>query len=44
MVFLFVGETPGPWAVAGGVIVIAAVVVYSALEANRAGLTGWNVD
>jgi drug/metabolite transporter (DMT)-like permease len=34
-VFLFVGESPGPWAVAGGVIVIAAVVVYSALEARK---------
>jgi len=43
-VFLFVGEAPGPWAVAGGVIVIAAVVVYSALEAKQGRADRVNVE
>jgi drug/metabolite transporter (DMT)-like permease len=34
-VFLFVGEAPGPWAIAGGTIVIATVATYSLLEARR---------
>ena len=43
-VFLFVGEAPGPWAVAGGVIVIAAVVVYSALDAKQGRADRVNVE
>ncbi|HQL82758.1 MAG TPA: EamA family transporter, partial [Spirochaetota bacterium] len=37
-VFMFMGESPGPWAIAGAAIVIAAVAVYSALESSRKGL------
>jgi drug/metabolite transporter (DMT)-like permease len=34
-VMLATGEKPGPYAVAGGVIVLAAVVAYNAITARR---------
>lgn len=43
-VFMFMGEAPGPWAIAGAVIVIAAVAVYSALEARRGRVDRINVE
>jgi drug/metabolite transporter (DMT)-like permease len=30
-VFLLIGERPGPWAVAGGIVVLAAVTIRSVL-------------
>lgn len=43
-VFLFMGEAPGPWAVAGGTIVIAAVAVYSVLESRRGRVDRVNIE
>lgn len=34
-VFMLYGETPGIWALAGGVIVIATVVVYNVVDTKR---------
>ena len=34
-VFLLLGETPGPWAAAGGVIVLASVTVYSVMTLGK---------
>ena len=36
-VFLFLGERPSQWAIAGGVIIIAAVFVHTVMLARRAG-------
>jgi drug/metabolite transporter (DMT)-like permease len=43
-VFLFVGEAPGPWAIAGGTIVIATVAAYSVLEARRGRVDRVNIE
>ncbi|RPI92494.1 MAG: DMT family transporter [Spirochaetales bacterium] len=36
-VFLALGERPGPWAFAGGVLVLVSVTLYSAFRAGRNG-------
>ncbi len=38
-VFLFVGEKPGPWAMAGGLIVIASVTIYSIIRNYRKAIS-----
>ena len=41
-VFLFIGETPGPWAVFGGVLLLGSVTIYSAAKAaaRKPGVPG----
>lgn len=38
-VFLFIGETPGRWAIAGGIIVIASVTMYSVIKNYKRVMT-----
>ncbi|HEX7175330.1 MAG TPA: DMT family transporter, partial [Pyrinomonadaceae bacterium] len=33
-VYLFIGERPSPWAIAGGAVIIAAVVAHTVLSAR----------
>ena len=39
-VFLFIGEQPSRWAIAGGAIIIASVIVHILIEANAKGWKG----
>jgi len=39
-VFLAMGERPGPWAIAGGLVILLSITIFSVMEARDIRLTG----